>query len=210
MSDAAAFDALTDKVNELAQVCAQLSQENTELRSQLSRLPMPATSGPRHALESSGGHAGESGSGRMSRRTAGIALAGAAAGVVSMAVLADVRDHHSGSAGGAATATEVADIEHEQPLVAAAKSSGSVIDASLATSAGVVIGANTSTGAGVEGTSSGGRGGVFSGGAAQLQLTGGKSTHPKSGERGDLYADSAGRLWFCTKTGSKATWKQLT
>ena len=38
MSDAAAFDALTAKVNELAQLCRELSQENAELRSQFSQL----------------------------------------------------------------------------------------------------------------------------------------------------------------------------
>jgi hypothetical protein len=208
MSDAAAFDALTAKVNELAQICADLSQENAELRSQLARVPVPTTSTPRHALTASGG-TDSSGSVRLSRRAAGMALAGAAAGVVGVAVLADVHGRDAALASRAGAISELADVEHEQPRVAAATSAGSVIDASLASSAGVVIGSNTSTGAGVEGTSSGGRGGVFSGGAAQLQLSGGKSTHPKSGERGDLYADSTGRLWFCTKSGSRATWKQI-
>jgi hypothetical protein len=51
------------------------------------------------------------------------------------------------------------------------------------------------------------RGGVFAGNAAQLKLAPGpKSTHPSSGQRGDLYADSTGRLWFC-KGGT--SWRQL-
>ena len=80
--------------------------------------------------------------------------------------------------------------------------------------------ANSGAGAGVLGTSVGGpgvrgastkaRGGVFSGGAAQIQLQPGTgSTHPKGGVRGDLYADKTGRLWFCKKSGSTATWHQL-
>lgn len=54
------------------------------------------------------------------------------------------------------------------------------------------------------------RGGVFSGAAAQVHLApGSQSTHPKNGERGDLYADNTGRLWFCKKGGATATWKQI-
>ena len=63
----------------------------------------------------------------------------------------------------------------------------------------------SSTGAG-----SGGGGGVVSGAAAQVQLVPGSgSTHPKSGKRGDLYADKTDRLWFCKKSGSTATWHQI-
>jgi hypothetical protein len=80
--------------------------------------------------------------------------------------------------------------------------------------------ANSGAGAGVLGTSTGGpgvrgastkaRGGVFSGGAAQIQLQPGTgSTHPKGGVRGDLYADKTGRLWFCKKSGATATWHQI-
>jgi hypothetical protein len=32
---------------------------------------------------------------------------------------------------------------------------------------------------------------------------------PTSGHRGDLYADSTGRLWFCKTSGAQATWKQI-
>ena len=72
-----------------------------------------------------------------------------------------------------------------------------------------VLGTSTS-GPGVRGVSTKARGGVFSGGAAQIQLqpaTG--STHPKSGVTGDLYADKTGRLWFCKKSGKTATWHQI-
>lgn len=56
-------------------------------------------------------------------------------------------------------------------------------------------------------TLSGGRGGVFAGDVAQPKLTpGSKSSHPSSGQRGDLYADPKGRLWFC-KGGT--SWHQL-
>ncbi len=51
-----------------------------------------------------------------------------------------------------------------------------------------------------------GRGGVFGGPAAQVRLEPASTTHPVSGLMGDLFADTAGRLWFC-KGGSG--WKQI-
>lgn len=54
------------------------------------------------------------------------------------------------------------------------------------------------------------RGGVFSGSAAQVSLTpGSQSTHPVSGNQGDLYVDSTGALWFCKVGGDTATWTQI-
>jgi hypothetical protein len=56
--------------------------------------------------------------------------------------------------------------------------------------------------AGVFGHSQSDRGGVFTGGAAAIQLTPGSSpTPPANGQTGDLYVDSAGGLWYC-KQGS--------
>jgi hypothetical protein len=47
-----------------------------------------------------------------------------------------------------------------------------------------------------------------SGAAAQVRLVPGTgSTHPSSGQAGDLYVDKTGRLWYCKKTGR--TWRQL-
>jgi hypothetical protein len=84
------------------------------------------------------------------------------------------------------------------------------VSASVTGTAPAVQAANASSGAGVQGASKTGRGGVFSGSAAQVQLTPGTgSTHPKSGKRGDLYADKTGRLWFCKKGGTTATWHQI-
>jgi hypothetical protein len=63
--------------------------------------------------------------------------------------------------------------------------------------------------AGVRGAgSSSGRGGVFSGGAAQLRLIPGAGV-PASGQTGDLFVDSAGHLHYCKAGGSTATWVQL-
>ena len=60
---------------------------------------------------------------------------------------------------------------------------------------------------GVRGTSPLGRGGIFKGGAAAIRLTPSTSTsHPASGQKGDLYVDSNARLWFC-KGGM--TWVRL-
>jgi hypothetical protein len=60
------------------------------------------------------------------------------------------------------------------------------------------------------GAGTGGRGGIFAGQSAQVKLSPGSlSSHPKSGQRGDLYADKVGRLWYCKTGGTKATWHQI-
>jgi hypothetical protein len=51
-----------------------------------------------------------------------------------------------------------------------------------------------------------GRGGVFSGQAAQLRQVPVSMTHPSSGKMGDLLADTTGRLWFCK---GDEDWKQI-
>jgi len=72
-------------------------------------------------------------------------------------------------------------------------------------STGVHGAGSGSNSVGVSGSAT--RGGVFAGNAAQVRLApGSKPTHPASGLRGDLYADSKGRLWFC-KGGT--SWHQL-
>jgi len=69
---------------------------------------------------------------------------------------------------------------------------------------------NNGAGPGLQVIAGSGRGATLKGGAAQLQLVPGpRSTHPVSGLRGDLYADTAGRLWFCKVGGSHATWHQI-
>ena len=60
---------------------------------------------------------------------------------------------------------------------------------------------------GVYGIGFGGRGLVGQGDKAQLKLVPSTATsHPPSGQRGDLFVDKSGRLWFC-KGGT--TWKPL-
>jgi hypothetical protein len=60
---------------------------------------------------------------------------------------------------------------------------------------------------GVHGSAAAGRGGLFSGGLAQLKLVpSSDATHPNSGQAGDLFLDKSHRLWLC-KGGS--TWAQL-
>lgn len=53
-----------------------------------------------------------------------------------------------------------------------------------------------------------GRGGIFAGGAAQIQLmpTATNSSHPTTGQAGDFYVDASNSLWFC-KGGTK--WVKL-
>lgn len=95
-------------------------------------------------------------------------------------------------------------------IQAAGSGSGQAVNATsnsgtLATIKAVNSGSNS----GIHATSQG-RGGVFGGNLAQIQLTPGSgSTHPKGGSRGDLYADKTGRLWFCKKGGTTATWHQI-
>jgi hypothetical protein len=56
-------------------------------------------------------------------------------------------------------------------------------------------------------TATSGRGGILQGVAAQLKLIpSSASTHPVSGQAGDMFVDSSNGLWFC-KGGS--TWVQL-
>jgi hypothetical protein len=234
MHDADAVEALTAQVNELARICARLSRENGELRSHVAELSagqspaeVPAA---RPALAEPSRRTGPAGLG-VSRRTVGVALAGAAAGVVGATVLGDrggaqaaaagVTGHDlrtaagRAAAGGQATeeteyAGQAASAADEETTAAAPTSTGSIINGTLSTASGVLSGNNTATGPGISGASKSGRGGVFSGSAAaQIQLVPGGSSHPKSGKRGDLYADSKGRLWFCKSTGSRATWHQI-
>jgi hypothetical protein len=64
-------------------------------------------------------------------------------------------------------------------------------------------------GFGVDGAApyGGGRGGQFSGMAAQVRLLPSTaSTHPHSGKAGDLFVDASHRLWFCK---GRTTWKLL-
>lgn len=81
----------------------------------------------------------------------------------------------------------------------------------LTTGTGPAVTANSArAAAGIRASSVQGRGGIFSGArAAQVQLAPGGSSHPRSGQMGDLYADSAGRLWYCKRSGASATWKQI-
>jgi hypothetical protein len=72
-------------------------------------------------------------------------------------------------------------------------------------SAGVPPAARANTG--VMGVGTNGRGGVFIGSKAQVQLVpSSAATHPTAGSRGDLFVDKSGRLWFCA---GGSTWKQV-
>jgi hypothetical protein len=75
---------------------------------------------------------------------------------------------------------------------------------------GTAVYGETAKGVGVRGFGGTGRGGVFTGATAQINLTAGAlADHPAAGVRGDLYVDSTGRLWFCKTGGSSAAWAQL-
>jgi len=85
---------------------------------------------------------------------------------------------------------------------------GEIADSAKAQSA--VLGSTEGAGAGVEGTSALGRGGVFRGRRAQVRLyPSSAATKPSTGKIGDLFVDSAGRLWYCKTTASTTGWVQL-
>ena len=70
-----------------------------------------------------------------------------------------------------------------------------------------VSGKSAGNGAGIRGVSSGGRGAILSGHSAQLQLVPSqRSSHPTSGQAGDLFLDAHHRLWLCL---GKKNWKQI-
>lgn len=73
-----------------------------------------------------------------------------------------------------------------------------------------VYGLHTGTskkGVGIYGESEGGRGGVFSGKVAQLKLVpSADQTKPSKGQKGDLFVDKVGRLWYCR---GGTNWVQL-
>jgi hypothetical protein len=213
-------------------MCARLSEENAELRAQVSGLQAesapavlsataahtavvapagPAPEGGRHASNRDGGlrRLGNP----ISRRGMGKVIGAAAVGVVGAAAIAELATHQPTREDDATTVADASDVSAEDAVreerPAQGTSSASVVSASMSSTAALVNASNSSTGAGVQGTSKSGRGGVFGGGAAQVHLNPGGSSHPKSGEMGDLYADKSGRLWYCTKSGSRASWKQI-
>jgi hypothetical protein len=69
---------------------------------------------------------------------------------------------------------------------------------------------NSEKGTALSAASAKGRGALFTGSVAQIRLTpAARATHPTSGERGDLFVDKSGRLWFCKAGGSHAKWVQI-
>jgi hypothetical protein len=86
--------------------------------------------------------------------------------------------------------------------------SGGATEPSIPKKTGVLGVANQdAVSVGVRGGSPTGRGGVFSGKLAQLRLAPSTdAAHPASGQRGDLFVDKDGRLWFCKGT---THWKQI-
>jgi hypothetical protein len=97
MYDAGVVDALTAKVEELTRVCAQLTEENAELRSRLAELSAGAPEG--------------AGAPRFSRRAVGVALAGAAAGLVGAKALSERNARPAALRGQTAMAAELAAVE---------------------------------------------------------------------------------------------------
>ena len=85
---------------------------------------------------------------------------------------------------------------------------GEIADSAKAQSA--VLGSTEGAGAGVEGNSVLGRGGVFKGKRAQVRLfPSTATTKPATGNRGDLFVDVTGRLWYCRKSASTTGWVRL-
>lgn len=109
----------------------------------------------------------------------------------------------NGNAGGLGIHATASSTPHTVGLaIAASCSGGDAIHASSDRGTGVVGSSNG--GNGVAG--SGARGGVFSGKAANIELTPHKTGHPRAGKIGDLFVDNHAHLWFCR--GGR-TWVRL-
>ncbi|HXL93195.1 MAG TPA: hypothetical protein VN969_30070 [Streptosporangiaceae bacterium] len=124
MYDAGAIDALTAKVDELARLCAQLNQENAELRRQVAELSVEAAQADGVTVEYAqsctadiGGPAGRAGAQRFSRRAVGVALVGAAAGLVGTRALSERSTQAAAPGGQTATTAELTTAE--RPAAAA-------------------------------------------------------------------------------------------
>jgi len=81
-----------------------------------------------------------------------------------------------------------------------------------ATEGGTGVRGTAGTGDGVSGSSSSGRGGVFTGGAAQIALTPAPTTGAPTMDphkAGDLFLDTDANLYICTKSGSPGTWVRV-
>jgi hypothetical protein len=73
-----------------------------------------------------------------------------------------------------------------------------------------LLGVSEGNGPGLVANSKKGRGVVAQGAIAQLRLVpSGDKTHPTSGLRGDFFADSSARLWFCIRGGGHAKWVRI-
>jgi hypothetical protein len=148
-----------------------------------------------------GSHSG-SGAGLFGQSASGVGVQGnGSTGVVASGA----------SIGLQASGTIAVDCAGTTAVVAAGQGPTGAAMAAVATSSGPTVTAtNFGSGSGVRGKGTAGRGGVFSGGPAQVQLVPGTgASHPKDGKTGDLYADKTGRLWFCKKGGTTATWHQI-
>jgi len=121
-------------------------------------------------------------------------------GTVGLAISANGVNDSGGIVASSGSGTAVSGSSNTGTAVA-----GNISNAS--SSADAVSGNTTGTGAGVAGT--GARGGDFTGSAATIRLRPASGEHPASGEIGDLFVDSAGRLFYCRTGGTNATWVKL-
>jgi len=151
------------------------------------------------------GSVGDGGGGVLARADGSGAFGVRASNLSGTAVSAD------GTTGVSASGSSVG-VSAIAPVAVKAAGTGSGQAVSATNNSGTLAtikAVNSGTNSGIHATSQG-RGGVFGGNLAQIQLTPGSgATHPKGGSRGDLYADKTGRLWFCKTGGTTATWHQI-
>ncbi len=139
------------------------------------------------------------------------------------------------AAGNSASAVFGRTVGTGNAVLGIAEGAGNSIYGSKSVAGDAVVGRTTSTGRGLYGlienklsnapavdaettgkgpalraTSKKGRGGLFTSDVAQIQLKPSTAgNHPTAGQRGDLFVDSTGRLWFCQATGNPGTWTQV-
>jgi hypothetical protein len=182
-----------------------LEQENAELRRKVAT--SLEGSGTRHhanaepATESSEVEL----EGRMSRRrmlsNAGVAAAGLV--VAGALTQRDIRE-----AKAAAPETFTSNVAGTPGVTGTNTAGGIGVKAEGAVG---VFGDNFGSGEGVRGVSSGGYGGLFSGGKAQLKLIpGGSSGRPGGGHsKGEIYMGSGGALFVCVQGGRPGKWRKV-
>jgi hypothetical protein len=189
----------------LARRLEALERENAELRGKMAALE--GSDDRRKEVEAKRGSKPSEGleESRISRRRL-LGKAGAAAAGLVVAGALTQRDIREAKA--AAPETFTSNVAGTPGVTGTNTAGGIGVKAEGAVG---VFGDNFGSGEGVRGVSSGGYGGLFSGGKAQLKLIpGGSSGRPGGGHsKGEIYMGSGGALFVCVQGGRPGKWRKV-